>query len=181
MRVIAGSAGSVPLIAPKGVKVRPTADRLKENLFNLLGPRIPGARFLDLYSGSGAIGIEALSRGAREAVFVENSRAALEAIRVNLRKCGLDTKARVLGMDIGKAIRRLTEEAGPFDIIFLDPPYGMGLTRQTLTWLEESSLLAAEGMIVAEVPAEEAPLVSVLTPYDERVYGGSKFVFWRLT
>lgn len=118
MRVIAGEFRSRRLLAPPGLHTRPTPDRLRESLFSILQPEIGGVTFLDAYAGSGAVGIEALSRGARSAIFVERSRAAVSVLRENLRRLGLDARAEVY---TGKASQVLTHAAA--DIVFLDPPY----------------------------------------------------------
>ena len=125
MRVIAGTARSMPLKCIEGLDTRPTTDRIKETLFNMLQPEIPGCRFLDLFGGSGAIGIEALSRGADFAAFAENNKKAYECILANLAFTRLADRSRVFFMDALGALR-VMEEDGPFDLIFLDPPYGRG-------------------------------------------------------
>ena len=157
MRVIAGKARSLKLMTPPGMDTRPTTDRTKETLFNILQPEIGGARFLDLFSGSGAIGIEALSRGAAFAVFVEKDRAAAECIRKNLAFTKLGDNGQILRKDVGAALKSL-EKGEPFDLIFMDPPYGRGLERQVLEYLAHSSLLAEEGTVVVEASLE--------TPFD---------------
>ena len=157
MRVIAGKARSLKLMTPPGMDTRPTTDRTKETLFNILQPEIGGARFLDLFSGSGAIGIEALSRGAAFAVFVEKDRAAAECIKKNLAFTKLGDNGQILRKDVGAALKSL-EKGEPFDLIFMDPPYGRGLERQVLEYLAHSSLLAEEGMVVVEASLE--------TPFD---------------
>ena len=157
MRVIAGKARSLKLMTPPGMDTRPTTDRTKETLFNILQPEIGGARFLDLFSGSGAIGIEALSRGAAFAVFVEKDRAAAECIRKNLAFTKLGDNGQILRKDVGAALKSL-EKGAPFDLIFMDPPYGRGLERQVLEYLAHSSLLAEEGTVVVEASLE--------TPFD---------------
>lgn len=157
MRVIAGKARSLKLMTPPGMDTRPTTDRTKETLFNILQPEIGGARFLDLFSGSGAIGIEALSRGAAFAVFVEKDRAAAECIKKNLAFTKLGDNGQILRKDVGAALKSL-EKGAPFDLIFMDPPYGRGLERQVLEYLAHSSLLAEEGTVVVEASLE--------TPFD---------------
>lgn len=123
MRVIAGSVKGHGLVAPKGEATRPTADRVKEALFSMLQPVLPGASVIDLFAGSGALGIEALSRGARQATFVERDRRALDSLRRNLGTTGLGDRAVVLERDVG-AVLSAAPEGAPFDIAFLDPPYG---------------------------------------------------------
>src|SRR3990170_1990950 len=121
MRVIAGVARGVPLVAPRDRRTRPITDRVKETMFGILGERIPGARVLDLYAGSGAVGIEALSRGASHATFVERGREALAALRTNLDRTGLAGMARVVDADVERFLA--TAGGGPWDLIVLDPPY----------------------------------------------------------
>lgn len=121
MRVIAGTARGVPLMAPRGSATRPITDRVKETLFAILADRVPDARVLDLYAGSGAIGVEALSRGAASVDFVEQDRGALNAIRANLGRTRLEADARVHGLDVERYLAATTN--GPWDLAILDPPY----------------------------------------------------------
>ncbi len=149
MRVIAGTARSMPLKTVKGMDVRPTTDRTKETLFNILQTRVPGSRFLDLYAGSGSIGIEALSRGAEMACFVERDRRTAQLIEENLTFTRLIGRAKLMRGDAAVVLRQL-EGSEPFDIIFMDPPFLKDLERETLTYLSESSLPARDGIIVVE-------------------------------
>jgi len=149
MRVIAGTARSLPLKCMEGLDTRPTTDRIKETLFNMIQREIPGCRFLDLFAGSGAIGIEALSRGAQEAVFVEHQQKAVNCIQENLRFTRLIDRARVLKADAVSAVYQL--EGGPcFDIIFMDPPYEQGLEQPVLAALRNSSLADGNTMLILE-------------------------------
>ena len=125
MRVIGGTFRSRTLQAPAGASTRPSSDRLRETLFNVLAPRITGARFLDLYAGSGAVGIEALSRGAGAVVFVERAAPALKALRGNLARLGVKEGAQVVGASVTAYLRKM-DPAGRFDLVFLDPPYDAG-------------------------------------------------------
>mgnify|MGYP000877321993 CR=1 FL=1 len=150
MRVIAGKARRLLLTTPPGYDTRPTTDRIKETLFNILNPHIPGSDFLDLFSGSGAIGIEALSRGARYAAFVENSRVALDCIRANLKTTGLEKDAEVFAMDALKALRMLEIKGKVFDLIFMDPPYDCNLEREVLLALNNSNIVYCDTIIVVE-------------------------------
>ena len=122
MRVIAGSARRLLLKTPEGMETRPTTDRIKETLFNMIQDDLYHCQFLDLFSGSGAIGIEALSRGARQAVFVENHPDAVETIRSNLNTTRLEEQAIVMNCDVMTALKRLEERGFSFDFIFMDPP-----------------------------------------------------------
>ena len=149
MRVISGTAKHLPLKTIEGLDTRPTTDRIKETLFNMLQNDIYDCRFLDLFSGSGAIGIEALSRGAREAVFVENNRRAADCIQENLKFTRLEEHASLIRADVTDALRRL-EGKGVFDIIFMDPPYHRGLEREVLECLGSLHLTDGYTQIIAE-------------------------------
>ncbi len=182
MQVIAGKARRLKLAAPAGLDTRPTSDRYKETLFNILQPLIPGCRFLDLFAGSGAIGIEALSRGAKEAVFVDNSSKAVRCIRENLEHTHLSDQASVYASDVFTVIRRLALNAEPFDIIFLDPPYDAGCEPKALEMLAASGLVSADTLIVVEAKNETAfPYLDSLglLMTREKVYKTNKHVFIR--
>ena len=149
MRVIAGSARRLLLKAPKGLETRPTTDKIKETLFNILMPELYDANFLDLFSGSGAIGIEALSRGSAHATFVENSKPALKCIEENLKTTHFTDEASIYPMDVFSALNQLQGKER-FDIIFMDPPYDRGLERQVLERLKFSSIIDSDSLIVIE-------------------------------
>ena len=149
MRVIAGRARSLKLMTPPGMDTRPTTDRIKETLFNMLQRGLSGCRFLDLFSGSGAIGIEALSRGASYAVFVENNRAAARCIQKNLAYTRLAADARLICKDVLSALRELEGEPA-FDY----PPYGCQSERRALEFLAGSSLLDGGGIVIVEASSE---------------------------
>lgn len=149
MRVIAGKARSLPLKTVEGLDTRPTTDRIKETLFNMIQGEVPGSRFLDLFAGSGGIGIEALSRGAKEAVFIENSKNAVKCIRDNLAFTGLEDFAIVMEQDVVAGLKRLAGK-GLFDIVYMDAPYGMGYERAVLRQLAESALVDPATTIIIE-------------------------------
>jgi len=152
MRVIAGNARSLILKTLPGLETRPTTDRIKETLFNMIQFDIPGSRFLDLYAGSGGIGIEALSRGAKEAVFVDNNPKAVSCIRDNLLHTKFADHAEVINSDAVSALTKLNAaEKKPFNIIFMDPPYGMGLEDRALAFLSGSSLLDSGTILIIEM------------------------------
>ena len=148
MRVIAGTFRSRILQAPAGTATRPTSDRLRETLFNILGPRTVGARFADLYAGSGAVGVEALSRGATDVLFAETHRPAIESIRRNLTALGITAGFTLKTSGTAAALQ---SPAATFDIVFLDPPYEAAdeYTR-TLTTLGTASLLSPNALVIAE-------------------------------
>jgi len=154
MRVIAGVAKSIRLKTIPGSDTRPTTDRIKETLFNMIAPEIYGCSFLDLFAGSGAIGIEALSRGAKSAVFVEGSRKAAGCIKENLKSTGLEEGARVLIKDYKKALDELSGKGGHFDIVFMDPPYGRGFEREVLGILKDSEITDEETLVIIEASTE---------------------------
>lgn len=153
MRVIAGTYRSRPLVAPKGLDTRPTSDRLRETLFNVLAPRIEDAIFIDLYAGSGAVGIEALSRGAREVIFIENAEPALKAIRQNLNSLGIKGGYALESRSAAAALKRLTAAGKEADLIFLDPPYANATDYENTLQLlgnECAPLLASNAIVIAE-------------------------------
>ena len=149
MRVIAGVARSMPLKTVKSMETRPTTDRIKETIFNILMPNIPGAKFLDLFAGAGAIGIEALSRGASSAVLVEKSKEACGIIEYNLNFTKLAHKAEVKRRDVFDSIMEMNG-SGPFDVIFIDPPYGKKLGFDVLQVLRKTDLADEDTLIVLE-------------------------------
>jgi 16S rRNA (guanine966-N2)-methyltransferase len=157
MRIIAGAHRGRRLVAPAGLGTRPTAERLRQALFDMLWhapwagrERVAGARVLDAFAGSGALGLEALSRGAAQAVFLENDRAALAAIRANVAACREQARARVIAAD---ALAPPRAEAG-CDLVFLDPPYGKGLLAPALSALARAGWIAPGALVVAETAAE---------------------------
>lgn len=149
MRVIAGSARRLNLVTPKGLSTRPTSDKVKETLFNIIAPLLYDIRFLDLFAGSGGIGIEALSRGAREAVFIEKDKNALECIRKNLLTTHFTENSQVVPYDVLSSLYNL-DSRETFDIIFMDPPYDMGLEKQVLSILALSKLIDEDSLIIVE-------------------------------
>ena len=150
MRVIAGKARRLPLKATPGLDTRPTIDRIKETLFNIINPDIPGCAFLDLYSGSGSIGIEALSRGARVSFFVENNAKAVKCIQENLAFTRLAEDAVVMQKNVLSAINELSLKKQHFDIVYMDPPYHLGLEEETLKALETSGIIDEDSLVIVE-------------------------------
>lgn len=148
MRVIAGTARSLRLKTPAGMETRPTTDRIKETLFNILQPYLPDAVFVDLFAGSGAIGIEALSRGARHAYFVENEKKALSCIRENLQFTHMADRATILQSDAVSALYSIHEKEA--DIIFMDPPYDCGHEERVLETLAGLPFVTENTLVVIE-------------------------------
>jgi 16S rRNA (guanine(966)-N(2))-methyltransferase RsmD len=168
MRVVAGTYGGRRLVAPAGTETRPTSDRVREALFSVLGPSIDGARVLDLYAGSGALGIEALSRGAATAVFVDRSRQAIQAVRANLEALGIEADVRPI--EARAALRAASARREAYDLVFLDPPYrhAAELGRELSEAL--TAVLAPGARVVTESD-RRAPLQLDLPLADERRYG----------
>ena len=151
MRIIAGEYRGFQLRPLRGAKVRPTSDQMRETLFDVLGPALRASRVLDLYEGSGAVGLEALSRGAREVVLVENHRSAVDVIRRNLAALHTPEGVRVLTTTAERALGRLADEAAQFDYVFLDPPYAeVGEYHRTLRQIGRSPVLAPTASVIAE-------------------------------
>ncbi len=177
MRVISGTARGHKLVAPKGQRVRPALDKVKGAIFNILFD-VSEASVLDLFAGSGAVGIEALSRGAARAVFVEEWSEAADSIKRNLAHCKVTELGRILKMSVERAIRLLDREGCKFDLIFIDPPYLKGLVNPTLASLCASSL-AHKGtiLIVEHHPKEPIEPPEGLALTDSRKYGQTLITF----
>ena len=154
MRVIAGRARRLQLKTVEGMETRPTTDRIKETLFNMIGADLIQTQFLDCFAGSGGIGIEALSRGASKAVFIEKNPKAVECIRQNLKTTHLEEKALVMSCDVISAITRLEGKEYLFDTVFMDPPYNCLWEKQVLTVLKDSNLINEDTLIIVEASLE---------------------------
>ncbi|HEY6463703.1 MAG TPA: 16S rRNA (guanine(966)-N(2))-methyltransferase RsmD [Polyangiaceae bacterium] len=184
MRITGGSLRSRALRAPRGTATRPTSDRVREALFGILGSMgaLPGARVLDLYAGTGALALEALSRGASEAVLVESSREALAAARANVAALGVEGAARVLACDAREVPRRLAGSA-PFDVVFADPPWALvdtGDAPRVLAAVVAAGLVAARGLVVLEHAARSAvPVLDGLDTTQTRRYGDTALTFYK--
>lgn len=154
MRIIAGKARGINLAVPQGRHTRPTTGRIKETLFNIIQAEVPGSRFLDLYSGSGSIALEALSRGAAAAVLVDNDREAVRCIKENIKKTVSGGAAQLIQSEAMYALKRLDSIGKAFDIIFLDPPYNHGIEKQVIGFLSGSSIVKKDTLIIAETSIE---------------------------
>lgn len=164
MRVIAGTQKGRRLHGPKGPGLRPTADRVKEALFSILGSRIAGSRFLDLYAGTGSIGIEALSRGAEHVTFVESNPTALRVLRANLAQCKLDASAEIQTCSASAFLRRQAKAAARYDLVFADPPYRQGQLAELWPALAGTAAVAPDTLIVLEHASK-----SEVLPADNRL------------
>ncbi len=182
MRVIAGSARRLNLITPKGMSTRPTSDKVKETLFNILAPELYGVSFLDLFAGSGGIGIEALSRGAAHCTFVEKDKDALSCIRKNLATTHFEDKAKVCPSDVF-GISSLLRGDGVYDIVFMDPPYDQGLEEKALSMLARSMMIDESSLVIAEVSAATDMSYATALGYEIiriKEYKNNKHVFMQL-
>lgn len=163
------------------MSTRPTADRVREALFNILSTKVPDSSFLDLYSGTGAVAIEALSRGAGVAVLVEKDRNTASIISNNLQLCGMESQAELLAMDVARAVEVLGTRNSSFDLIFLDPPYKKGLEEPTLQRVLAHGLLKNDGILVVESNKTDLPpdRVGQLIAYRCEKYGDTALTFYR--
>ncbi len=184
MRIIGGSARGRRLFAPATLRLRPTADRVKESLFNILSVLLggfDGRRVLDLFAGTGNLGLEALSRGAERAVFVDNHRESVALIKKNVRMLGFEERALVLGREVVTALHSLDGREAAFDVVFIDPPYGQGEAERSLAYLAGSALLDDESVVVAESSSRELLPAAFphLREFDRRIYGDTALAFFR--
>ncbi len=181
MRVIAGSLKGRRLVTPRGPATRPTADQVRTALMDILAPRLPGSRVLDLFAGAGGVGLEALSRGATHATFVEGQARAVAALGANIKALGVEAHARVLRLDVDRALERLAAEGAQFGIVFLDPPYATDLAAHTLEALGAGPVLAPGAIVVAQHPTKRAPAPEVggLKAFRTRRFGETTLTFFR--
>ena len=181
MRIIAGKFRSQPLMAPKGWDTRPTSDRLRETLFNVLAPRIQGAVFADLFAGTGAVGIEALSRGASHVYFAENAKPPLNALLGNLDRFALHAEATVEQAGTLPLLRRLVRQNILLDLVFLDPPYSDDFAyRNTLEFLGRQPILVTNAIVIAE-HSRRLPLLKAfghLSQYRVTTHGEASLTFF---
>ncbi|WP_196592833.1 16S rRNA (guanine(966)-N(2))-methyltransferase RsmD [Pectinatus sottacetonis] len=155
MRIITGCARGTKLKAPKGMNTRPTADRIKESLFNILNFKLAGAIILDVFAGSGSLGLEALSRGAKKAVFIDMDSDSIKVVQANVLHTHLQDKADIFQGDALNLIKVLARKRQQFDFIFCDPPYHKGICETVLNMVETYEILSKNGMFIAETGADE--------------------------
>ena len=183
MRIIGGEARGRVVRLPAGSRIRPTADRVKESLFNILHS-VEGSSFLDLFAGSGNVGLEALSRGARFATFVEKDVRLVRALQGSLVQLGFAARAEVIAADAERGLGRLVQRGDRFDIIFADPPYDQGLVLETLAWTDMRNVLAENGIFVLQHSAREKPeglQAQTWVVADQRRYGDTVLTFLKGT
>ncbi len=179
IRVIAGEAKGRKLLLVPDRGVRPIGDRVKEALFNIIGLEIEGSTFLDLFAGTGSVGVEAISRGAQSVVFVDNNRRAIETIEKNLELTGFRSKARILHTDALSLLSRTVEE--PFDYVFVAPPQYKGIWSKAILLIDSNpDLLNPDAWVVAQMHPKEAEDLNLfhLTEFDRRKYGNTLLIFY---
>ena len=186
MRIISGSARGRRLFSPKNVKIRPTADRIKESLFNILAVLLGGfdqCRILDLFAGTGNLGIESLSRGAAHAVFIDNHKESVNLVSKNLRMLDFTGRSRVIEKEALAALRLLEKTEPPFHLVFIDPPYRQGLAEMALKHLAASALIDEYSLVIVEFSSgEDLPRAfDNLKDFDRRIYGDTAIAFFRRT
>jgi 16S rRNA (guanine966-N2)-methyltransferase len=181
MRVLAGALKGRRLETPRGSTTRPTADQVRIALMDTLTPRLPGARLLDLFAGAGGVGLEALSRGAAQATFVERDTRAIGALRANVAALGVTGQARVERADVRAALERLAHEDARFDIVFLDPPYEDDAVTSTLARLGALPLVVSDGVVIAQHRTKGPPPAENgrLTAFRARRFGETTLTFFR--
>ena len=181
MKIIAGELKGRRLITPRGDRTRPTADQVRIALMDTLTPRLPEARVLDLFAGAGGVGLEALSRGAAEATFVEQDARAVSALRDNVAALGVGARARVRRADVLREIPALHAAGERFDVVFLDPPYDTDLVATTLLALSGGGLLMPEGLVIAQHFTKRAPAATIgrLATFRTRRFGETTLTFYR--
>ena len=181
-RVVAGKCGGIPLIAPKGENTRPTTDKVKEALFSILQIRLPDAGFLDLFAGSGQMGIEAVSRGAKRAVLVDENNISARVISANIEKTRLKQQISLIKRDVFRTLNDLGERKETFDIIFMDPPYASALAfcSKAAGAICSYHLLKPGGLFIVEHSASDLPAENVinLTLYRRCKYGSTMLTFY---
>jgi len=182
MRIITGIAKGRRLKTLQGQDVRPTLERARETLFNILGERVVGARFLDLFAGSGSVAIEALSRGAASAVLVDVSRECFRTIRENLETTGLKGQAQVWQVSAEVALNKLLKQGKQFDMIFCDPPYDSAWLSRMVSWVDaHPQILAPNGILIGEHHHKTPPPVAEgLERFDLRRVGETQLTFYRV-
>ena len=181
MKIIAGTLKGQQLVTPRGHRTRPTADQVRIALMDTLMPHLPGARFLDLFAGAGGVGIEALSRGAPSAVFVERDAHALRALRENVAHLGLGERARVMREDVARAVDTLARRGERFSVVFLDPPYASPGAAPALAAVSAGAVLAASAVVALQHPTKSPPSEApgVLSVWKARRFGETTLTFFR--
>jgi 16S rRNA (guanine966-N2)-methyltransferase len=181
LRIISGERRGRIIKTLGGSSTRPTSDRVKESIFNIIQARLPGSTILDLFSGTGNLGLEAMSRGGEEAVFVEKNPNAIAVLRENCRTLDYMDYIEIMPYDVKKAIKALSAKGRTFDIVFMDPPYDLDLEIPTITALDDYNLVKDDGIIVVEhlLEDEQQDIIGSFIRYDLRKYGNTAISLYR--
>ena len=182
LRVISGKARGLKLDSPKNQDVRPTTDRVKESLFNIINPYIRESNILDLFAGTGSLGIECLSRGAKNCVFVDKSKDSINIIKSNVKKARVENESTILNIDFKDAVKRLSSQNQKFDVIFMDPPYYENMFIECLKIIDELNLLYEDGIIIVEHDTKDLFDESIgnLVKSRDKKYGNTTLTFYKL-
>lgn len=182
MRVISGKIRGLKLNSPKNDDVRPTTDRVKESLFNIISPYIMDSDILDLFAGIGSLGIECLSRGANKCIFVDNSNESINIVKSNIKKARVENESIVLNLDFKSAINSLSLRNQKFDVIFVDPPYYKNMFNNVLNGIDHNNLLKRDGIIVVEHDTEDKfpDNIGRLYKSRDRKYGNTTLTFYKM-
>jgi 16S rRNA (guanine(966)-N(2))-methyltransferase RsmD len=182
LRVISGKARGLKLDTHKNLDVRPTTDRVKESLFNIINPYIRESNILDLFAGTGSLGIECLSRGAKNCVFVDKSKDSIGIVKSNVKKARVENESTILNLDFKTAIDRLNVQNKKFDIIFMDPPYYKNMFIDALSNIDNSDLLSEDGIIVVEHDTKDKFIDKIgrLEKSKEKKYGNTTLTFYKM-
>lgn len=181
MRIITGIAKGRKLIAPEGMDTRPTADRVKQSVFNIISLKLIQSSVLDLFAGTGNLGLEAISQGAKGCTFVENNKSTYNILLKNINELGFSDKSIVLKRDAIESLKQLQQKNTCFDIIFLDPPYSKGLVETAIYEIERFSMLSNDGIIISEYDIND-PIpnkIGKISIYRTVKYGRTKISFWK--
>lgn len=182
LRVISGKARGLKLNTPKSEDVRPTTDRVKESLFNIINPYIMDGDILDLFAGTGSLGIECLSRGANKCVFVDLNRSSIDIVKSNIKKARVEENSEVMNVDFKSAIERVKNNSYKFDIIFMDPPYYKDMFQDALERIDKANILKEDGIIVVEhdTKQEFPENVGNLVKNRNKKYGNTTLTFYSM-
>lgn len=182
MRVISGKVRGLKLNAPKNDDVRPTTDRVKESLFNIINSYIMDSKILDLFAGTGSLGIECLSRGAQKCVFVDISRDSIEIVKSNIRKARVENESVIVNADFKDAITKIQATKDKFDVIFMDPPYYKDMFISALEKIDQADLLIEDGIIVIEHDTKDSfpETIGRLEKSKSKKYGNTTLTFYKM-
>lgn len=182
LRVISGKARGLKLNAPKNDDVRPTTDRVKESLFNIINPYIMDSEILDLFAGTGSLGIECLSRGANKCVFIDNSKESINIVKSNIKKARVENESIVMNLDFKSAIKSLALKNQRFDVIFMDPPYYKNMFNDALSEIDNNNILKEDGIIIVEHDTKDKfpDDIGRLYKSREKKYGNTTITFYKM-